>query len=171
MSVFPSWDFWEHITCIVLCLTIVPLWQTDSWPPALHSVAPREQPSSSAGRSGPPAHKQRETHSKCATESKVQCDRYNFSPKVVHIMVDLHLPNSCMSGVKWPTFWQQNARNTNFTEVKTDASQTKKRFLSELGPQKTTPHKIALYTYTWVTFRWKVIFGSLLPAVPCGFMV
>lgn len=76
MSVFPSRDFWEHATRIVLCLTLVPLWQTDSWLPTLHSVAPREQPSSSAGRSGPPAHKQRETQ--YATESKVQRDQYNF---------------------------------------------------------------------------------------------
>lgn len=73
MCAFPS--FWEHATHIVLCLTLVPLWQTDSWLPTLHSVAPREQPSSSAGRSGPPKHKQGETHNKYATESKVQRDQ------------------------------------------------------------------------------------------------
>lgn len=45
-------------------------------------MAPREQPSSSAGQSGPPAHKQIETHNKYATESKVQRDLHNFLPQV-----------------------------------------------------------------------------------------
>lgn len=44
------------------CRVTLPLWQTDSWPPAQHSEAPREQQSSSAGRSGTPAHKQWDTH-------------------------------------------------------------------------------------------------------------
>lgn len=37
---------------------MVPLWQTDSWPPAQRSEAPREQQSSSAGRCGTPARTQ-----------------------------------------------------------------------------------------------------------------
>lgn len=131
MSVFASGDFRDHATRIVLCLTIVPLWQTGSWLPTLHSVAPREQPSSSAGRSGPPAHKQKgDTQQICNWAKGTMWPIWIiFSPKVVHMMIYLHLlSDSCVNSRQ---FWSdphdkkkrcRNTQNTVNTEVNTDAT-------------------------------------------------
>lgn len=59
----------------------VPLWQTDSSPPSLRSEAPRERRSSSAGRSGTPAHDTgtRNTHTRVQKwhESRLATRKFN----------------------------------------------------------------------------------------------
>lgn len=107
-------------------MTMVPLWQTDFLLPTRHSVAPREQPSSSAGRSGLPAHKRRGTQklnyggkSKCYSyqcvyvsfSAAVQSDQPLLWPQGVKIWLSFHwLPSTLSAMLLLFTHWATKLR-------------------------------------------------------------